>query len=239
MKISPKRGVPFARGARLFQRMYTRLGCQGRPPRFAVEFFPYANLTHTIRLVEDTAYVRLSDVFRAAPLGVLEATAAILLARVYRQRAPQRFFQAYREFSLARTTRRRLMRVRRQRLGARRSGQPRGAHYDLGALFENLNRQYFGEKLRQPRMGWSARPWRTQLGCFDPALDQIILSSRLDREAVPPYAVEYVLFHEMLHVKHPLRRASCGLQAHSPEFRAQEKRFAHYESARRYLTRLR
>jgi hypothetical protein len=217
--------------------MYTRLGCQGRPPRFAVEFFPYANLTHTIRLVEDTAEVRLSDVFRAAPLAVLEATAAILLARIYRRRTPREFLRRYREFSLARQTRRRLMQVRRQR-GKRVTSQPRGTHHDLGALFHKLNRQYFAKRLRRPRIGWSARPWRTQLGCFDPALDQIILSSRLDRESVPPYVVEYVLFHEMLHVKHPLRRASCGLQAHSAEFRAQEKRFANYERARRFLNRL-
>ncbi len=29
----------------------------------------------------------------------------------------------------------------------------------------------------------------------------------LDRPIVPLFAVEYVLFHEMLHVKHPLARS--------------------------------
>jgi hypothetical protein len=42
----------------------------------------------------------------------------------------------------------------------------------------------------------------------------------------------------MLHVKHPLRAAACGLQAHSPEFRAEEKRFAHYARARKFLERV-
>ncbi len=36
-------------GAALFQRVYTRLGCEGRPPRFRVEFFPYSSLVLTIR----------------------------------------------------------------------------------------------------------------------------------------------------------------------------------------------
>jgi hypothetical protein len=194
-------------------------------------------LTHTIRLVEDTALVRLSDIFHDAPLAVLEATAAILLARMYRQPAGREFLKTYREFALEQATRRRLMQMRRKR-GRRVAAEPRGAHHDLEALFVQLNRRHFADCLHRPRLGWSARPWRTQLGCFDPALDQIVISSRLDRERVPQYVVEYVLFHEMLHVKHPIRRASCGLEAHSMEFRRQEKRFPLYMRARRFLTRL-
>jgi predicted metal-dependent hydrolase len=80
--------------------------------------------------------------------------------------------------------------------------------------------------------------WRTQLGCFDPGLDQIVINARLDRAGVPQFVVEYVLFHEMLHVKHPMRAASCGLQAHSAEFRREEKRFTGFDRARRFLARL-
>ena len=54
-------------GERIFQRIYTRLGCEGRPPNFVVEFHPYTDLTHMIRLREDTAYVRLSDALDDAP----------------------------------------------------------------------------------------------------------------------------------------------------------------------------
>ncbi len=237
MKRRATNSNSFPAGTRIFQRMFTRVGCHGRPPRFVAEFYPYANLTHTIRLVEDTAHVRLSDVFRGAPLAVLEATAAILLARVYRSRAGREFLATYREFALAQGTRRRLLRMRRKR-GRRITAEPRGTHYDLQRMFSQLNRRHFASRLHRPRLGWSARPWRTQLGCFDPALDQIVISSRLDREGMPRYVVEYVLFHEMLHVKHPIQRASCGLQAHSAEFRQQEKRFPLYDRARRFLTRL-
>lgn len=227
----------FPGGAGIFQRVFTRLGCPGRPPRFAVEFYPYANLMHTIRLRDDAACVRLSDLMRGAPLGVLEACAALLLARLYRRRVPREMRDIYREFSLKHSTRRRIHGVRRRR--ARRSATgPRGLHHDLAPLFRDLNRKYFGGRLSAPAMGWSLRPWRRQLGCFDPALRQIILNSRLDRAGVPRFAVEYVLYHEMLHVRHPIRRAACGLQSHSPEFRAEERRFPHYDRARRFLERL-
>jgi predicted metal-dependent hydrolase len=65
------------------------------------------------------------------------------------------------------------------------------------------------------------------------------MNKRLDRAEVPSYAVEFILFHEMLHLKHPLRAAACRLQSHSPEFRAEEKRFAHYARARKFLERVR
>jgi hypothetical protein len=63
-------------GAPLFQRVFTRLGCDGRPPRFRVEYYPYASLVLTIRRREDVVYVRFSDLLQRAPLEVLEGAAA-------------------------------------------------------------------------------------------------------------------------------------------------------------------
>src|SRR5205807_3083413 len=103
---------PVPGGAAIFQRLYTRLGCRGRPPRFEVEFYPYANLMHTIRVREETAYVRVSDALRGAPRPVLESAAAILLARIYRRRAPTEILGAYREFVLCPRTRRRVAALR-------------------------------------------------------------------------------------------------------------------------------
>jgi hypothetical protein len=224
-------------GAIIFQRLYTRLGCQGRPPHFVVEFYPYANLMHTIRIKEETACVRISDVLRGAPLVVFEAAAAILLSRIYRRRAPRELLAAYRQYTVSPPTRRRINKLRGAR-GRRVEGGPCGAIYDLAPMFTKLNRRYFGGRMHRPRLGWSPRTWRTQFGCFDPALDQIVMNRWLDRAAVPRYAVEYVLFHEMLHVKHPLRAARCGIEAHSLGFRMEEKRYVNYERARKFLDRL-
>ena len=225
-------------GALAFQRMFTRLGCQGRPPQFAVEFYPYANLSHTIRLRDDHATARLSDVLRGAPLDVLEATAAVLLGRLYNKRVPHELADRYRHFCAAPSTERRIRRLRQDR--ARRPTLPaRGRTHDLAPLFAELNARYFDGVLHQPALAWSARIWRRQLGCFDPGLDLIVINARLDRPGTPQYVVESILFHEMLHVKHPLRVARCTLEIHSSEFRREEKRYAHYERARQYLKHMR
>ncbi len=243
------RAIPFPGGARIFQRMFTRLGCRGRPPHFVVEFYPYRGLTHTIRLRRDSAFVRLSDLLRSAPPAALEAAAAVLLAKMYRRRLPRDLARVYREFALAAHTRRRMHRARGRRARPLPDA-PRGAVHDLGPMFDALNRLYFAASPQasgpspetsgpRPRLAWSLRPWRRQLGSFDPALNQIVISSSLDRPGIPARVVEYILFHEMLHVKHPSRRAGCGLQSHSPGFRREEKRYPHFAFARRFLKRMR
>ena len=237
MKRPRGRGRTVPGGARIFQRVYTRLGCDGRPPNFVVEFHPYVDLTHTIRLRADTAYVRISDALHGAPRAILEAAAAILLSRLYRRQPPAALVDAYRRFSHARDTRARLLRFRRER--ARYSEhRPGGEHHDLEPLFTELNARYFHGALATPRLAWSARPWRTQLGCFDPALGQIFINRRLDHPAVPQCVVAYVLYHEMLHVKHPMRFVRCRRESHSSEFRKAEKRFADYARAMQFLKSL-
>jgi len=223
--------------APLFQRVFTRLGCEGRPPRFRVEFYPYSSLVLTIRRREEAVCVRLSDLLWRAPRAVLEGAAALLLARVYRRKAPGVLVAPYLEYARSHRTRSRISRMRggRVRLAAT---EPRGRHFDLDNLFEKLNHAYFGGRLRRPHIGWSVKHWRRQFGCYDPGPNQIVLNRRMDRPGVPQCAVEYVLFHEMLHVKHPTRRSGCSLVSHSKEFREEEKRFSEFEKARRVLDHL-
>lgn len=224
-------------GDRIFQRIFTRLGCQGRPPQFLVEFHPYAGLTHTVRLRGETAHVRLSDVLRRAPIPVIESTAAILLSRLYRRRPPAELLELYREFAHSTATRSHIMNVRRSR--ARQLDlEPAGSHHDLHQMYERLNERYFNSALPYPRLGWSKRSWSAQLGCFDPALNQIVINRLLDQADVPEYVVAYVLYHEMLHQKHPVKFARCRRESHSAEFRREEREFSEYGRAMKFLNHL-
>jgi hypothetical protein len=224
-------------GAALFQRVFTRLGCEGRPPRFRVEFYPYSSLVLTIRRREEATYVRLSDLLRRAPRSVLEGAAALLLARVYRRKAPSELIEPYTEYARSHRTRKRIHHMRRKRVRSS-VAHPKGRYFDLAAMFDNLNDAYFGGELKRPHVGWSTRTWRRQFGCYDPGPNHILLNRRMDRPGVPPCAVEYVLFHEMLHVKHPTRRSGCSLVSHSRQFREEEKRFPDFARARKILDRL-
>jgi hypothetical protein len=194
-------------------------------------------LVLTIRRREDAMMVRFSDLLRRAPLSVLEGAAALLLSRVYRRKAPTVLTSPYLEYARCDRTRARINQMRHGRIRPGAAG-PQGRHFDLDKLFDELNARYFDGKLRRPHIGWSNRSWRRQFGCYDPGPNHILLNRRMDFASVPQFAVEYVLFHEMLHVKHPTRRSGCTLVSHSREFRDEEKRFAEFARARRVLDQL-
>jgi Protein of unknown function DUF45 len=217
--------------------MFTRLGCEGRPPRFRVEFYPYSSLVLTIRRRDEVVYVRFSDLLCRAPRAVLEGAAALLLARVYRHKAPAELTAPYLQYARSHRTRTRIQRIRNKRVRPP-AVEPCGRHFDLDKLFDQLNAKYFGGELQRPLIGWSTRNWRRQFGCYDPGPGHILLNRRMDRPGVQRCAVEYVLFHEMLHVKHPTRRSGCSLVSHSRGFREEEKLFAEFAKARKILDRL-
>ena len=237
MNPKPRNPNHLPGGEALFQRVFTRIGCEGRPPRFRVEFYPYSSLVLTIRRRQDLLIVRFSDLLSRAPSGVVESAAALLLARVYRRRLPHALVQPYLTYARSDRTRSRISRMRSRRVRLKHTA-PQGRQHDLAALFDQLNSKYFAGELRRPHIGWSIRGWRRQFGCYDPGPNQILLNRRMDRPGIPQFVVEYVLYHEMLHVKHPTRRSGCTLLSHSPEFRAEEKRFEHFALARKVLDHL-
>jgi hypothetical protein len=240
-------------GPEIFRQIFTRLGFSARPPEFRVVFYPYAGLTNTIRLRQDVAFVRLSDLLRDAPLDVVEAAAAILLSRLYRRFSRSRamvtaasgrradplteMLRTYQAFASQPGLRRRMHAMRRRRV-RHTPLHPQGAHHDLSQIYARLNQEYFSSELKLPRLGWSGRSWLRQLGCYDPAIDQILLNRRLDAHNVPEFAVAYVLYHEMLHQKHPPRLARCRFETHSADFRRKERLFPQYAEAMRFLKRL-
>jgi hypothetical protein len=224
-------------GAALCQRMFTRIGCAGPPPAFRVEFYPYSSLTLTIRRRDEEMIVRLSDLLQRAPMNVLEGAAALLLAKIYRRRTPRALVAPYNEYAKSHRTRQRIQNMRSGRV-RRAALDATGRHFDMNAMFDDLNGRFFAGALRRPHLGWSTRSWRRQFGSYDPGPNQILLNKRMDRPEVPRYVVEYVLYHEMLHVKHPTRKSGCSLLSHSPEFRAEEKLFPEFARARKTLDRL-
>ena len=92
--------------------------------------------------------------------------------------------------------------------------------------------------MARPSLGWSRRPSRTTLGHYDPSHNAIVISRLLDRAEVPRLAVEYVLFHEMLHLKHPVEHGGTRRRVHTKDFREHEKQFPDLARAKELLTTL-
>jgi hypothetical protein len=111
----------------------------------------------------------------------------------------------------------------------------RGKCFDLGEIFERLNRLYFQDTIRA-RIGWGRNASRRRrksirLGVYDHRAREIRVHPALDRPDVPLFFVEYIVFHEMLHQVFPSARDS-GRHVHHPRaFRDRERAFPRYAAA--------
>ena len=220
-----------------FLAVFRELKPRTTPPKFQIEFYPFAQVNNTIRTVEGGLRVRISDLLEAAPEPVLEALAQILLRKLYRRAIPESYNQRYRRF-LGRKEITAKMHLLRQIRGRKRLSSPQGDRHDLVQIFEELNRSYFHGLMAQPELSWAPAAAKRNLGHYDPAHNAILISRIFDSPRVPRLALEYVLYHEMLHLKFPVKMNGDRRCVHSAEFRREERRFARWEEAEALLKRL-
>ena len=206
-------------------------------PEMLLEFYPFANVNNTIRMRNGELHVRLSDLLEGAPEAVLDSIAHILLAKIYRKRVEAKHMARYRKYVAGHDISTKAHLVRQIR-GRKRIDSPQGEVFHLEEVFEDLNRRFFHGLLARPRMTWSQVRSRRSLAHYDPAHNAIVVSRVFDHPEVPRYAVEYIVYHEMLHLKHPVKLHGNRRCVHGKEFQAEEKLFPQVEQAKAFLKTL-
>jgi hypothetical protein len=227
----------FETPAEIYARVFRELKPRTPAPVWRVEFRPFANADSFIRLDGGVMHVRLADIFEGAPAPVMEALARILLGKLYRRPVARAYSHRYRLYLNRRDIRGKLHLLRQMR-GRKFVSGPHGNTYDLEEVFERLNQEYFHGLMGRPQLGWSRAASRSMLGHFDPSHNAIIISRIFDRPEVPAPALEYVLFHEMLHLRYPVDHSGARRRVHTREFRAAEKEFKGLKQAKESLKRL-
>jgi len=218
----------------IFQESYRALRPNSALPEMKVEFYAFANINNTIRLREGRLLVRVSDLLEGSPEPVLRAIAHILLAKMYRQPIERGHSTRYRRHISGHDLSRKAHLVQQIR-GRKRLDSARGHTYDLENIFEDLNTRFFHGLLARPRMTWSREHARNRLGHYDPAHNAIVISRVFDHPRVPEFVVEYIVYHEMLHLRHPVKLRGSRRCVHSAEFQADEKLFPHLSEAQKFL----
>jgi len=222
----------------IFRRVYAALARRANGPEVRVLVRPYVATMGKLQLTKNGLEVRLSEMIAAAPSTVREALAWILVSKLFRLPPPPHWVKHYRQYWNRREVRKTHQALRAARSRKRISG-PKGTVYDLDALFDALRDRYFEPLMAKPRLGWSGRLSTTLLGHYDHTHHTIVLSSWLDRPEVPQYVVEYVLYHEMLHVKHPVEHGRGRRAVHTAAFREDERRFPLLAEAKQWLKQTR
>jgi hypothetical protein len=207
-------------------------------PPISVRFRRFTSLNTTIRLREGHVHVSLSDLLEGAPESVVRAIAHILLAKLYDKRKLDHAQEIrYKRFASSAAVTRQTELVRAAR-GSKRYFGPEGRFYHLDEVFDSLNVRFFGGLLGRPQLTWSEHHAKRSLGHYDAAHNTIVVSRVFDRPSSPRYAVEYLLYHEMLHLKHPVRMRGLRRCVHSREFKAEEAQFPQLAEALAFIKRL-
>jgi hypothetical protein len=221
----------------IFEKAYRELRPRAPMPEFDVRFYRFANINNTIRLRQGRIFVRLSDLLEGAPGPVLFAILHILIAKLYRKPIDPAQAARYRKFTGSRAIMEKTHLIRQLR-GRKRIEGPRGRHFDLDVIFDELNLRFFHGLMARPQMTWSGRHSLRSLGHYDPAHNTIVVSRIFDRAAVPRFAIDYLVYHEMLHLRHPVKLRGSRRVVHPPAFQEEEKRFPELEPAKQFLKHL-
>jgi len=115
---------------------------------------------------------------------------------------------------------------------------PVGRYFDLQAIFDRMNEKHFQGGI-QAEIGWGRMPARRRrksirLGVYDHQTREIRIHPALDRPDVPPFFVEFIVFHEMLHQLFPSPSGSSRRVHHPRGFRDREKAYPQYQAAIRW-----
>ena len=221
----------------IFQEEYRALRPRAPIPPIAVRFRRFTSLNTTIRLREGQIRVSLSDLLEGAPESVVRAIAHILLAKLYKKPIDAAQSLRYKRFASSAAVARQTELIRGAR-GNKRFFGPQGRFYDLEEVFDCLNMRFFGGLLGRPELTWSEQFAKRSLGHYDAAHNTIVVSRVFDRPSSPRYAIEYLLYHEMLHLKHPVKMRGLRRCVHSREFKAEEALFPQLKEAQAFIRRL-
>ncbi|MBV9217572.1 MAG: M48 family peptidase [Acidobacteria bacterium] len=203
-------------------------------PPITISFYPYIGINHTIRIRDGKVFVRLAEVCRDMPESAHRGLAYILVGKLRRKAIPEQADRMYAAYADRPDLRERAAADKRAR-GRKVVTTTKGAYYDLDEIFDEVNQQYFLGSIPKPSLTWSAKKTYRILGHHDATHDHVTISRSLDSRIVPRFIVEYVLFHEMLHIAHPIRHVNGRRHSHTAAFKRDEKKFARYGEAEGWI----
>ncbi len=112
--------------------------------------------------------------------------------------------------------------------------EARGEHHDLQKMLDKWRRKLGHDILEDVVITWGryGRGRRTiRFGSYDFDRKLIRIHPALDQQWVPPFFVEFIVYHELLHALHPPVENDSRRIVHTDEFCKMEREFPRYEEA--------
>jgi len=195
-----------------------------RQKKLILEFIPSQNLYH--KVISDSKFLRVHISVKSLNLSdeYFQTLFSILFCRILRLSVPADLREKLNAFE--------------EKSASLNVTDPKiffnpkiaeSLYFDLEKIFKRLNVTYFGNRLNQPAIKWSHRANRRRLGHYDSRKVEITINRLLDNPKVPHFVVEGILYHELLHIVHPIQNNNGRRVIHGRKFKIDEQK---YESHR-------
>ncbi|AOP34046.1 hypothetical protein A0128_09445 [Leptospira tipperaryensis] len=192
------------------------------------KFYPYANLGSAIRISSGVLEFKIHSAYLES--DSLETVVELLLCKLLKLPIPktieeriQNFYEIHSKQKLERSKRKKRI----------ESSDSKNAI--LKEMLHRINETYLGVDLSDIEIYWGKGNSKTRLGHFDPSHKMIVINPILGRQIVPVFVLEYIVFHELLHVYLPATRKNGKNVIHGKEFRALERKYPDYLRANQWL----
>jgi hypothetical protein len=177
-----------------------------------------------IRTANSGYRVRLHHMFLEAETKVLRSLASFITGRKKKAPSPLRSFVASNHNKIRKAP------AKPRRTILRHNGR----HFNLKELFEQVNGEYFANKI-DCHITWGARRLvrrqnSIKLASYSDRTKIIRINPVLDRNYVPKYVITGIIYHEMLHHYLGVESRNGRKMAHTKRFRRFEERFRHYHN---------
>jgi hypothetical protein len=113
-------------------------------------------------------------------------------------------------------------------------GSGRGRFVDLEEICRSVNSRFFGGRADVAGIEWTPRRSRRRLADCHPESGVIRVSRLLDQPRVPRFYLEFLVYHELLHLVVPPVVRNGRRHFHHAAFRRLERQFPQYREAKEF-----
>jgi hypothetical protein len=181
--------------------------------------------------------IEVNEIFLGASNDILEAFALVILSKFYRVTYPPSLWKKVTRYLYTDEV---VARAQASFLEKEETidPDPDGDCYDLNHVFDTVNSRYFDGRAEKPALAWSRRQWYAKFGYYMEDHNAIVISKILDNYSIPRFVLEYVMFHELLHMIHGHLNISGASESHHYYFKTDEKKFERREEAEEWLEKI-
>ncbi len=201
------------------------------------EFYPYAGIKETIRKRNNKTLARVSDIFNDAPQNIIQAIAIVMTSKIEQKKYPNQLNRIIRDYINTEKIRERHKKIRKTR-GRKKTLTTVGEHYNLEESYQRVNQKYFNNKIEKPNLTWGVRRTYNKFGHYDETRNTVLISKTLDNKKIPQFFLDYIMYHELLHIGQKTIYKNGRRNIHDKAFKKEERKYEKYEEATKIMKKI-